>query len=381
MGNKVILKRSSVAAKTPTTADLDYGELALNYTDGRLYYRTNTNSIDYFQSGSTGGIITNSEFEIFAYTVVGSARSTFSGADDNANTLDYAPGYLTVFINGIKISETDYTATNGTSVELDTAADVGELVEIVSFKTVNIWNEITAEFKTYKYTATASQTTFSGADDNAQTLDYEAGHITVFLNGVKLTEDDYTATNGTSLVLDTGAALNDIVEVLSYRNLNLTSDSYVSTLTGTTNQITVTGSGTVSADVTLSLPQNIHTGATPTFAGVTANTHTFTHGVTRSLTLTTSATTADQVLDSISASTYRSVKYQIQATASTSYHATEVTVVHDGTDTFITEYGTITTGSSLATFTADVSGGNLRLLTTPTNAVTTYKVIATAINA
>lgn len=376
MGNKVILKRSSVAAKTPTTADLDYGELALNYTDGRLYYRTNTNSIDYFQSGSTGGTITNSEFEIFAYTVVGSARSTFSGADDNTNTLDYTPGYLTVFINGIKISESDYTATNGTSVVLDTAADVGELVEIVSYKTVNIWNEITSQFKTYQYTATASQTTFSGPDDFAQTLAYDANYINVFLNGVKLAIGDYTATNGTSVVLDVGAALNDIVEIVSFETVRLSGDSYVSTLTGTANQITVTGSGTVSADVTLSLPQNIHTGASPTFAGVT-----FANGGVRSVTLTTSTTTADQVLDSISASTYRSVKYQIQVTSSTNYHVTEVIVVHDGTDTYVTEYGTVTTAGTLATFTADVSGGNLRLLTTPTNAVTTYKVIATAINA
>ncbi len=156
MGNKVILKRSSVAAKTPTTADLDYGELALNYTDGRLYYRTNTNSIDYFQSGSTGGIITNSEFEIFSYTATAS-QTTFTGADDNTNVLDYAPGYLTVFINGIKISESDYTATNGTSVVLDSGAGAGELVEIVSFKTVNIWNEITSQFKTYQYICTLTR--------------------------------------------------------------------------------------------------------------------------------------------------------------------------------------------------------------------------------
>jgi len=380
MGNKVILKRSSVAAKTPTTGDLDYGELALNYTDGRLYYKTASNLIDYFSAGDGGGIVTNSLFAIFSYTATAS-QTTFTGADSNTNILDYAPGYLTVFINGIKISESDYTATNGTSVVLDTGASAGELVEIISFKTVNIWNEVTADFKTFKYNATASQTTFSGADANAQTLDYEVGHITVFLNGVKLTEDDYTATTGTSIVLDTGAALNDVVEVLSYRTLNLSDDDYVSTITGTTNQITVTGSGSVSADVTLSLPQNIHTAATPTFAGVTANTHTFTHGNIRSVTLTTSDTTSNQVLDSISATTYRSVKYQIQITSSTSYHVTEVMVIHDGTDTFITEYGTIITGSSLATFTADVSGGNLRLLTTPTNAVTTYKVIATAINA
>jgi len=380
MGNKVILKRSSVAAKVPTTGDLDYGELALNYTDGRLYYKTDTNDIDYFQSGSTGGIITNSEFAIFSYTATAS-QTTFAGVDSNANTLDYTPEYLAVFINGIKISEADYTATNGTSVVLDTAAALNDLVEIISFETVNIWNEVTADFKTFKYVASASQTTFTGADANAQVLDYEVDHITVFLNGVKLTEDDYTATNGTSVVLDTGAAVNDVVEVLSYKTLNLSNDDYVSTITGTANQVTVTGSGDISADVTLSLPQNIHTAATPTFAGVTANTHTFTHGDIRSLTLTTSTTTANQVLDSISASTYRSVKYQIQITSNTSYHVTEVVVLHDGTDTYITEYGVMNTGTSLATFTADVSGGNLRLLTTPTNAVTTYKVIATAINA
>lgn len=380
MGNKVILKRSSVAAKTPTTGDLDYGELALNYTDGRLYYKTSTNTIEYF-SADAGGLVANSEFDIFSFTAA-SSQTTFTGADDNANTLSYAAGYIAVFINGVKISESDYTATNGTSVVLDTAVSAGELVEIISFKTV-IWTTNTlSEFRTFKYIATASQTTFSGLDANSVTLDYEPNFITVFLNGVKLTADDYTATNGTSVVLDTGAAVNDIIEIVSYKTLNLTLfEDYISTITGTANQVIVGGTSGVGANVTLSLPQNIHTGATPTFAGVTANTHTFTHGVTRSLTLTTSTTTADQVLDSISASTYRSVKYQIQVTSSTSYHATEVTVVHDGTDTFITEYGTIITGSSLATFTADVSGGNLRLLTTPTNAVTTYKVIATAINA
>lgn len=41
------------------------------------------------------------------------------------------------------------------------------------------------------------------------------------------------------------------------------------TITGTTNQITVTNGNGVSGNPTLSLPQNIHTGASPTFAGVT----------------------------------------------------------------------------------------------------------------
>lgn len=45
MANKIILKKSSIAARVPTTDDLAYGELALNYTDGKLYYKKSDNSI------------------------------------------------------------------------------------------------------------------------------------------------------------------------------------------------------------------------------------------------------------------------------------------------------------------------------------------------
>ena len=50
-------------------------------------------------------------------------------------------------------------------------------------------------------------------------------------------------------------------------------------------------------------------------------------------------------------------------------------MIHDGTDVTMVEYGNIYTGVSLATFDASILSGNLRLLTTPVNSVTTYKVI------
>ena len=51
MANKVQLKKSSVAARVPLTTDLDYGELALNYADGKLYYKkSDGTTIDYFPS-------------------------------------------------------------------------------------------------------------------------------------------------------------------------------------------------------------------------------------------------------------------------------------------------------------------------------------------
>jgi len=68
------------------------------------------------------------------------------------------------------------------------------------------------------YTATASQTTFSGADDNSKTLKYaDSDYIDVYLNGVCLVPGtDYTASTKTSVVLTQAASLNDTLEVVAY---------------------------------------------------------------------------------------------------------------------------------------------------------------------
>ena len=48
MTSQIKLKKSSVTGKIPTTGDLDYGELAINYTDGKIYYKTASNQIACF---------------------------------------------------------------------------------------------------------------------------------------------------------------------------------------------------------------------------------------------------------------------------------------------------------------------------------------------
>jgi hypothetical protein len=70
-------------------------------------------------------------------------------------------------------------------------------------------------YNAYEYTATASQTSFSGSDDNSNTLAYTAGvnYVQVYVNGVLLDSSDYTATNGTAVVLGAGAAVNDMVKI------------------------------------------------------------------------------------------------------------------------------------------------------------------------
>ena len=65
---------------------------------------------------------------------------------------------------------------------------------------INAGSSVNGTADRFEYTATASQTTFSGADSNGNTLAYDAGYIDVYLNGVKLANADYTASSGNSVV-------------------------------------------------------------------------------------------------------------------------------------------------------------------------------------
>ena len=72
----------------------------------------------------------------------------------------------------------------------------------------------------FQYTATASQTVFSGNDDDSNELVIDkAGLVNVYLNGVRLSTDDYTVSaSGNSVTLGSGAAVNDIVEIEVFGN-------------------------------------------------------------------------------------------------------------------------------------------------------------------
>lgn len=59
MSNKIVLKKSSVASKVPLTGDLVYGEMAINYADGKLYFKDSSNNISYFKSGDYSVSVTN----------------------------------------------------------------------------------------------------------------------------------------------------------------------------------------------------------------------------------------------------------------------------------------------------------------------------------
>lgn len=86
-------------------------------------------------------------------------------------------------------------------------------------------------------------------------------------------------------------------------------------------------------------------------------------------------TTSSTSIDTFNVNIYRSAQYQIQITRGTLYHLTTLNVLHDGTDVYISEFGTIRTSESLASFDADINSGNVRILVIPTSDVsTTFKI-------
>jgi len=98
----------------------------------------------------------------------------------------------------------------------------------------------------HTYTATANQTSFSGAGTEGATLSYtDSTFVDVYQNGVKLGEADYTATSGTAIVLGTGATLTDIVEIVVYDVFSVADT--VSKSAGGTFDGNVTMGGTITA--------------------------------------------------------------------------------------------------------------------------------------
>jgi len=102
----------------------------------------------------------------------------------------------------------------------------------------------------HTYTATASQTSFSGAGAEGATLSYsDSNFVDVYQNGVKLADEDYTATSGTAIVLAQGASADDIVEIIAFDVFSVADT--VSKADGGTFDGNVTMAGTLGVTGTL----------------------------------------------------------------------------------------------------------------------------------
>ena len=113
------------------------------------------------------------------------------------------------------------------------------------------------------YQATAAQTSFSGSDQDAKVLTYQDSlYMDVYQNGVLLKPGtDYTDTTGTTVVLVTGASLNDVVEMVIYDTFSVV-NSYTQSESDTrypfkgNNSIIRLNGQSITADITIDADEN-----------------------------------------------------------------------------------------------------------------------------
>lgn len=188
-------------------------------------------------------------------------------------------------------------------------------------------------------------------DVSGRALGNTANRWNVFANSVNASN---TATfNGSVLPTANGVLLGDTgTRWLTY-----------STSIDVSNNATVSNNLTVSN--TASITTRVNVGSVLT---IQSNTVAYTN-----------TTPGQTVVDSYSATTYRSSKYLIEVkNTSTGYQLSELLLTHDGSTVYLTEYGVANSVALFCTFDADIATGNVRLLATPTSNAT-FKIARTTI--
>jgi hypothetical protein len=276
-----------------------------------LTTNASTDTITINSTGGTGGTI-GSANQVVVNSYIGDSSTTNF-------TLSYEPAaeqLSFITINGVA-QHVDAYSISGTTLTLSEAPDSGDAIEIRTLRLQSAEVEL-RDYATYVYQPSSPASTFQDSDINDNVLAYDIGKLDVFLNGVRLVNGlDYTATTGTSItLLGDVADSGDTVAINSYAKATVIDPNYQ---------------------------------LTPGNADFTT-------------------TDSDQVVTTFSAGLYRTAKFivQLEKDSDSKYHATEILLTHNGSNVFMTEYATITTDSSLGTFDADILGGNVRLLVTPT---------------
>ena len=230
-GTVVKIKQSAVAGRLPThgtgnATDILQGELALNTADQILYSKDSSNTI--FQiggsSGGASGAVSIATTEFVATSSQTSFAVTYSASNDHIN----------VYFNGVWLAPTEFTATSGTAVVLDSGAPVGTEIVIQKIQALNLANG--SDIDEHEFTATAGQTSFTISGGYTSASDVE-----VYVNGVKLRAGDFTSTSGTVVVLGSGAVVNDEVTIRIIK---------ISVLTSTVSQTSETGAAILPAGTT-----------------------------------------------------------------------------------------------------------------------------------
>ena len=122
MSNTIKLKRSSTLGATPTAGSLEYGELALNYTDGNLFFKTAANVVtllastriaNYSGNVNAGNLSTGGSLNVTGNATVGNIDATNAVFTNIAGTLTTASQTNITSVGTLGVLSVTSTATLG----------------------------------------------------------------------------------------------------------------------------------------------------------------------------------------------------------------------------------------------------------------------------
>jgi len=96
MSASITMKKSAVSGRVPLAGDLTYGELALNYADGLIYFKNSSNLVKSFVSGGLSvGVISG----VTTGTTVSNVKSLLFDTDTGFNITDLSNGVVKISLN------------------------------------------------------------------------------------------------------------------------------------------------------------------------------------------------------------------------------------------------------------------------------------------
>lgn len=218
MANRIVLKKSSVSAKVPLATDLEYGELALNYTDEKLYFKNASNvikSLNVTQSTLTigTGLSGTSYNGSSAVTIaINSTVATLTGTQTLTNKTLTSPRVGTGIFdsNGNKVLNIVPTASAVNELSISNAATGGSVLLSTAGTDTNI-NLLIQTKGTGAITIDtgtgAGQIDLKSGSSNVRVWDDDSSHYYQFVTGnrtanfnVNLPAGNVTLTAGTSVV-------------------------------------------------------------------------------------------------------------------------------------------------------------------------------------
>jgi hypothetical protein len=151
------------------------------------------------------------------------STSTISGVDDYSNTLDYSIGYTTVYVNGILIDPSEYTATSGSAVVFDTTVNVDDVVEVLSYRNIGYIWDFYSLLNSASVAATASANTYTNSASSSiiSYVDSEISALDIFSTIV-------TNPSTQSIVGDSNS---DSLTFISGENISISADSSTDSIT------------------------------------------------------------------------------------------------------------------------------------------------------